>query len=111
MMRNTKRIYSQDYIEEIAYNLIRGFSILQERRIYHQDVKPHNIFVTQKDGVRKYKIAEFNVSRAADPQIGTIAMSVVSKFNGTYGYISPELQKLGLNTNSKELIEVLITIL
>ncbi|CAG9330770.1 unnamed protein product [Blepharisma stoltei] len=84
----------QYYISEDTYfnyvqNLLEGFIILEGLKIYHQDIKPHNIFIS-KSG--QLKIADFNISSFADAPESTWMTTNSQIIQGTEGYMAPELQ-------------------
>mmetsp|Transcript_14485 Transcript_14485/g.14565 ORF Transcript_14485/g.14565 Transcript_14485/m.14565 type:complete len:319 (+) Transcript_14485:337-1293(+) len=87
----TGEYYQQDYsYYQIVHSLLDGFLILEGLKIYHQDIKPHNIFISKSNGL---KIADFNISTFVEaPE--TPSMPTSSQIiQGTEGYMAPELQK------------------
>ncbi|CAG9324767.1 unnamed protein product [Blepharisma stoltei] len=84
----------QKYTERELYDkvvfLLEGFSFLEQKKILHQDIKPHNIFIN-REGI--LKIADFNIAQKYDE--GTTYLATGVHFvQGTQGYMAPELRKL-----------------
>lgn len=78
--------YTQEELQSAIYQLVEGFVVLEELRINHQDIKPHNILISDTG----YKISDFNVSKTTS---GISTSTRDNSIQGTYGYFSPELQK------------------
>lgn len=79
-----------DYAAQIA----RGLAAAHERGIYHRDLKPDNLFVTN-DGL--VKILDFGLAKIATPEQSSLTASPTLEAGtqpgtvlGTLGYMSPE---------------------
>ena len=49
-----------EYINSIAYPIIKGLQILHRNRIIHHNIKSHNILIfLEVTGKLKYKLADF----------------------------------------------------
>lgn len=81
--------YTEKEIYDISVSLLSGFAILESKKICHQDIKPHNIFINSQ-GI--LKIADFNISKRFDQSATTLATGQ-HYIQGTTGYMSPELRK------------------
>ena len=82
--------FQESQFSMIAYKLVNSFRIMSQLGIYHQDIKPHNMLV---DSHWNIKIIDFNVS-LLKPQDFTLFGTGVYPVQGTFGYLSPELEKL-----------------
>ena len=86
---------------EIAKTLISGFSTLAQQKIYHRDIKPHNILLTLTNVP---KIIDFGITVFdLNPSLSSVtSMATNSRFiQGTRGYMSPE-QKLAFVQYNKD---------
>lgn len=86
---------------EIAKKLIAGFSYLSQLKIYHRDIKPHNILMTP---TFEPKIIDFGISYFdLNPSLANdTSLTTNSKYvQGTLGYMSPE-QKLAFEQYKKK---------
>lgn len=76
---------------QIARLLIEGFSFMSHKRIYHRDIKPHNILITQENVP---KIIDFGITIFSQGQNVSTTISGKGKhIQGTPGYMSPEQRK------------------
>ena len=82
-MKNQSDISEQTFLD-IALKLIRSFAIMASKRIYHNDIKPHNIMAREIDW--SMKIIDFDASLIKTIQDGVS----YSGIQGTDGYNSPE---------------------
>ena len=80
--------FSEDELANAARTLIEGFIIMSEQypKIYHQDIKPENIFI-KKNG--EFVIADFNISILYQSHDVTVTKGDIG---GTVGYMAPEIQ-------------------
>jgi serine/threonine protein kinase len=88
-MRINKQEFSEQEFEEVARLLIDGFSMLSEStmKIYHQDVKPQNIFF---DSEGNLKIGDFNIS-TMDHLRDCTQTTGMNAVQGTVAYMAPEI--------------------
>ena len=70
--------------------LLHSFAVMESLGIYHKDIKPHNILVTERFEMR---IIDFSISDIKD-QVDTSLPTGVNLIQGTSGYAAPELQKM-----------------
>lgn len=70
--------FNENFIWQVAYDLINGLKVLHSNKIIHRDIKPANIFFV--DGVAK--LGDLNVSKVME---GKFAMTQT----GTPYYTSP----------------------
>ncbi len=69
-------------VEQIAI----GLAAAQAAGVVHRDIKPHNLFLAERDGVLTWKVLDFGVSKLAGNG-GTLTQGHVV---GTPGYMAPE---------------------
>ncbi|OMJ87715.1 hypothetical protein SteCoe_10560 [Stentor coeruleus] len=73
---------------EIAKKLISGFSYMATKRVYHRDIKPHNILITPENVP---KIIDFGITVfETNPDKTTSAQTNKKFIQGTEGYMSIE---------------------
>lgn len=82
----------------IARTLIEGFSFLSQEKIYHRDIKPHNILITpSKDPkIIDFGITIFDMNPNLSDSTHTSLVTNSKFIQGTLGYMSPE-QKIAYN--------------
>ncbi len=76
MEKNQK--FSENFIWQVAYDILRGLKILHSNHIIHRDIKPANVFFV--GGVAK--IGDLNVSKVLEGKYA-------STQTGTPYYTSP----------------------
>ena len=72
--------FNENFIWQVAYDILRGLKVLHSNKIIHRDIKPANIFFV--NGVAK--LGDLNVSKVME---GKFAMTQT----GTPYYTSPEI--------------------
>ncbi|OMJ91401.1 hypothetical protein SteCoe_6086 [Stentor coeruleus] len=81
---------SKEITESIFAKLVLAFAEMQSIGIYHRDIKPHNILVTNDWNV---KIIDFSVSDKLKHDDCYTTMTGVSLIQGTHGYMAPEVEE------------------
>ncbi len=72
-------------VRAVADQLSVGLEAARVAGIVHRDLKPHNVFLAEADGVRRWKILDFGVSKSGGT--GTLTRGHVI---GTPAYMAPE---------------------
>ncbi len=62
-----------------------GLRVARDAGIVHRDIKPHNLFLAEKDGKLTWKILDFGVSK-----VGRSSTLTRGHVVGTPGYMAPE---------------------
>jgi hypothetical protein len=88
-MKQNKQKFSDDHIVFYTSQLCDAFSVMEQLGIYHQDIKPHNILMTN-DGF--LKIIDFSISFIKTQADATVAATGTFLIQGTSGYMAPELE-------------------
>lgn len=88
-MKAKNERFSIDQVSEIAFQLINSFAELVQLKIFHKDIKPHNILINEDLTV---KITDFSVSEIKIDSSGTRATNNYP-IQGTIGYMAPELEE------------------
>jgi hypothetical protein len=70
-------------------DLIETFAWLSNNRIYHCDIKPHNIVIDEEFQLR---IIDFSISQMSDHVENTFSDTEIIPIQGTEGYLAPELE-------------------
>ena len=70
----------------LVQQLASGLAIAHTTGVIHRDLKPHNLFLAERDGLFLWKLLDFGVSKLADGG-GTLTAGHVI---GTPGYMAPE---------------------
>ncbi|MBV8817905.1 MAG: protein kinase [Acidobacteriaceae bacterium] len=71
---------------KIIYQTALGLSAAHEKGVVHRDIKPGNLMVSKRGGV---KIADFGIALSARDL--TSKLTTTGEFVGTPGYLSPEV--------------------
>ncbi|HVV83401.1 MAG TPA: serine/threonine-protein kinase [Kofleriaceae bacterium] len=70
----------------LVQQIAAGLATAHTTGVIHRDLKPHNLFLAERDGVFTWKLLDFGVSKLADGG-GTLTAGHVI---GTPGYMAPE---------------------
>ena len=79
----------ENQLKGIIHKLIYSFAEMEAMKIYHQDIKPHNLLVTQNFDL---KIIDFSISEVKNDIDMTSVITGQNPVQGTRGYMAPELQ-------------------
>ena len=82
--------FSEEQLKGIIYKLLTSFARMETMKIYHQDIKPHNLLVGQNFDM---KIIDFSISEVKSEVEITSMITGANPVQGTKGYMAPELQK------------------
>jgi serine/threonine protein kinase len=75
----------------IALQIASALSAAHARGIVHRDMKPENVFLTQRDGRADHvKILDFGVSKFTAASVGVVGETVRGALIGTPEYMAPE---------------------
>ena len=77
--------------ERWIVELIETFSWMANNKIYHCDIKPHNLVVDQHNQI---KIIDFGISLFSEQVESTLSETVIRPIQGTEGYLAPEIEEL-----------------
>jgi Protein kinase domain len=95
----TQKYYpDSEFLKVWIVSLILSFAELSYIRVYHRDIKPHNIIVTSD---WKLKIIDFSVSKISEEIEASLCPTRSDAIQGTKGYMAPELEEM-LAKNQKE---------
>eukprot|EP00927_Polykrikos_kofoidii_P044832 TRINITY_DN38709_c0_g1_i1.p1 TRINITY_DN38709_c0_g1~~TRINITY_DN38709_c0_g1_i1.p1 ORF type:complete len:375 (+),score=62.20 TRINITY_DN38709_c0_g1_i1:83-1126(+) len=84
-MKSTSGNLSPLVIKSLSYQLLKGIEACHANRILHRDLKPQNLLIDQRSGL-KLKIADFGLARAYTVPIPKYTHEVV-----TVWYRAPEI--------------------
>ncbi|OMJ72749.1 hypothetical protein SteCoe_28729 [Stentor coeruleus] len=87
-LKINKRSLSDDYFFYIVPKLLQSFALMEELKIFHRDIKPDNILVTD-EMPWEMKIIDFGVSRYDKNKDDTYETESI----GTPPYMAPEVFK------------------
>ena len=73
----------------IIFKLILSFTQMEAMKIYHKDIKPHNLLVADNFEI---KIIDFSISEVKESMEFTSWITEEHPVQGTKGYMAPELQ-------------------
>jgi eukaryotic-like serine/threonine-protein kinase len=76
-----------------------GLAMAHARGVAHRDLKPGNLFLTERDGAVLTKVLDFGLAKAVDSSLGTTARSLETTgrhpFTPSYGAPEQWLARLG----------------
>ena len=95
----TKKKFTEAEFENIISSLLGGFIIMGDNypKIYHQDIKPDNIYFSANG---KVLIGDFNISTVNAIREVTATVGI-SKLQGTTPYMAPEIYKIAVDGKGK----------
>ena len=76
-----KEALPEEWIAQIAFQVLGALVYLHEHHIIHRDVKPSNILISKNGNI---KLSDFGITREIVNKMGC------TSFVGTYNYMSPE---------------------
>ncbi len=82
-----------DEAVDIATQTGDALEAAHDAGIVHRDVKPENIFITQKKGRDFVKVLDFGISKIKSPDHSDVKLTATDQIVGTPLYISPELAR------------------
>ena len=91
MMTDFKRVnqlIESSIIEEWMIQLIQSLAWLSNCRIFHRNIKPHNILVSSNFNI---KLIDFQFSTECDTIESSMMPTAVNPIQGPEGYLAPEL--------------------
>ena len=84
-LRRVRRL-SPDQTVALCREVARGLAVAHDAGVVHRDLKPHNLFLAEKQGQHTWKVLDFGVSKLAS-RGGTLTAGHVI---GTPAYMAPE---------------------
>ncbi|MBI1783547.1 serine/threonine protein kinase, partial [Candidatus Sumerlaeota bacterium] len=90
---------------EIGRQVCKALSAAHKLRIYHRDIKPHNIMVDEHGLVR---VLDFGIARMRDP--GAMIQKVEDELSGTPTYMSPEQFKMHTTDQRSDIYSLGVTL-
>ncbi|MEZ4404770.1 MAG: serine/threonine-protein kinase [Kofleriaceae bacterium] len=84
-LRRVRRL-SPSQAAELVAEVAAGLTVAHDGGVVHRDLKPHNLFLAEKDGRHTWKLLDFGVSKLA-ARGGTLTAGHVI---GTPAYMAPE---------------------
>ena len=75
--------FSESEAASFIFNLLKGLEYLHSLKITHRDLKPENILMASKLENTELKLCDFGLS--------CIAVSEITQFCGSAGYLAPEV--------------------
>jgi hypothetical protein len=84
-LRRVRRLTAPETLD-LVRQIADGLTVAHDAGVIHRDLKPHNLFLAEKDGARRWKLLDFGVSKLA-ARGGTLTAGHVI---GTPAYMAPE---------------------
>ena len=84
-LRRVRRLTTTETLDLIR-QIADGLTVAHDAGVIHRDLKPHNLFLAEKDAARRWKLLDFGVSKLA-ARGGTLTAGHVI---GTPAYMAPE---------------------
>jgi serine/threonine protein kinase len=91
------QVLPPNVLEEWVKILLNSFAYLYNMKIFHRDIKPHNILVNEKD--MTLKIIDFGIGDFIERD-STFSTTMEFPIQGAFGYMAPELCE-ALENNSR----------
>lgn len=85
-----------DLAIDYSYQIAEALQHAHSNRIYHRDIKPHNIMITEDNRV---KVTDFGIARAATSSTVTTTSNVL----GSVHYFSPEQARGGYTDDKSDI--------
>ncbi|KAF2498275.1 kinase-like protein [Lophium mytilinum] len=73
-------------VQQITFQILEGLSFMHDNGFAHRDLKPSNILVKSKGPDWWVKVGDFGISKRAEE-----GLTALRTFNGTPGFLAPEL--------------------
>ncbi|OMJ78242.1 hypothetical protein SteCoe_21966 [Stentor coeruleus] len=80
--------FSEEILKNLMVKLLHSFAFMECMDIYHRDIKPHNILVTN---TFDFKIIDFSIAEVKS-EIDTTLITRLAMIQDSIGYAAPELQ-------------------
>ena len=90
-LKSRRMFIDKEILGRWIVELIECFALMNNHRINHCDIKPHNILVDERN--MSLKVIDFNVSRITGEVQTTMSTTELTKIQGTEGYMAPELEQ------------------
>ena len=84
LMKCLVKVQTEEQIRRLGMDMCNALVACQEKNIIHRDIKPQNIFLSDKG---QFKLGDFGIARIAERS--TRATAGI----GTYSYMAPEVEK------------------
>ena len=84
LMKCLDKVQTEEQILKLGMDMCNALIACQEKNIIHRDIKPQNIFISEKG---QFKLGDFGIARTAERT--TRATAGI----GTYSYMAPEVEK------------------